>query len=269
MQLAKLAGLRVAAVADVAKHGARLAELGADLLIDKFDTGRAIEVLRAVTRGQLRFAIDIVGKESASFLQKALPQTSSGPRAHLLGLTGLPKEVKEGVVHHKLPIKLFHEAPVVGETLMRWLEALLLANTLKMPRVDIADGGLAGINAALDRMRNGEISGKRLVVPVPATASQNSAPETPITNGVDGIEEDGLAYADRLNADPDRIKFAYWVPNVSGGLVISKIPQRTNWDLKSNQRYAKTAERVGFEYALSQIRFMAGVSTSTTKTWFL
>lgn len=30
-----------------------------------------------------------------------------------------------------------------------------------------------------------------------------------------------------LNDAPDRVKFAYWVPNVSGGLVISKIPQRT------------------------------------------
>jgi alkanesulfonate monooxygenase len=45
---------------------------------------------------------------------------------------------------------------------------------------------------------------------------------------------------------------------VSGGLVISKIPQRTNWDLDSNIKYARTAEKVGFEYALSQIRFMAG-----------
>lgn len=33
--------------------------------------------------------------------------------------------------------------------------------------------------------------------------------------------------ASDVNADPDRVKFAYWVPNVSGGLVISKIPQRT------------------------------------------
>lgn len=48
------------------------------------------------------------------------------------------------------------------------------------------------------------------------------------------------------------------MPNVSGGLVISKIPQRTNWDLDSNVKYAQTAEKVGFEYALSQIRFMAG-----------
>jgi len=30
-----------------------------------------------------------------------------------------------------------------------------------------------------------------------------------------------------INDAPDRVKFAYWVPNVSGGLVISKIPQRT------------------------------------------
>ena len=30
------------------------------------------------------------------------------------------------------------------------------------------------------------------------------------------------------------IRFAYWVPNVSGGLVISKIPQRTNWTLDYN-----------------------------------
>ena len=40
--------------------------------------------------------------------------------------------------------------------------------------------------------------------------------------------------------------------------MISKIPQRTDWSLKSNVRYARTAERAGFEYALTQIRFMAG-----------
>ncbi|KAL2118760.1 hypothetical protein VTJ04DRAFT_5719 [Mycothermus thermophilus] len=60
-----------------------------------------------------------------------------------------------------------------------------------------------------------------------------------------------------LNRDPNRLLFAYWVPNVSGGLVISKIPQKTSWDLDSNIRYAQTAENVGFEYALTQIRFTA------------
>ncbi|MEM5422465.1 dimethylsulfone monooxygenase SfnG [Paraburkholderia sp. BR14263] len=56
----------------------------------------------------------------------------------------------------------------------------------------------------------------------------------------------------------DAVKFAYWVPNVSGGLVVSTIEQRTDWSLEYNQRLAQTAERAGFEYALSQIRFTAG-----------
>jgi len=54
------------------------------------------------------------------------------------------------------------------------------------------------------------------------------------------------------------VKFAYWVPNVSGGLVISNIEQRTGWDIDYNRKLAQIAEASGFEYALSQIRFTAG-----------
>lgn len=57
---------------------------------------------------------------------------------------------------------------------------------------------------------------------------------------------------------PEEIKFAYWVPNVSGGLIISKIEQRTSWDITYNKRLAQLAEENGFDYALSQIRFTAG-----------
>lgn len=54
------------------------------------------------------------------------------------------------------------------------------------------------------------------------------------------------------------IRFAYWVPNVSGGLVVSNIEQRTDWGIDYNRRLAKAAEQNGFEYALTQIRFTAG-----------
>ncbi|MCS5690805.1 dimethyl sulfone monooxygenase SfnG [Cyanobium sp. FGCU-6] len=56
----------------------------------------------------------------------------------------------------------------------------------------------------------------------------------------------------------DPIRFAYWVPNVSGGLVISNIEQRTSWDFDYNIKLAQIAENAGFDYALSQIRFTAG-----------
>lgn len=263
LQLAKAAGLKVAAVFDVAKTGGRISELGADLLVDKYDSKRAVEIIRAVTGGRLRFAIDIVGKESAGHLQELLQKSTTGKRAHLVGLTGLPKEKVGNVVHHTVPIKVFHEAPAVGDTLMKWLEELLSTKTLKLPEVEIAEGGLAGINDALDRLRSGTVSGKRIVVPVGTGQIKTpSEPSTPVGNGGTNLlsngHEDDLAYHERINSDPDRLKFAYWVPNVSGGMVISKIEQHTGWDLKSNQRYARTAEKVGFEYALSQIRFMSG-----------
>ena len=59
-------------------------------------------------------------------------------------------------------------------------------------------------------------------------------------------------------SQPEPIRFAYWVPNVSGGLVISKIPQRTSWDAEYNRRLAQIAEEAGFDYGLTQIRFTAG-----------
>jgi dimethylsulfone monooxygenase len=53
------------------------------------------------------------------------------------------------------------------------------------------------------------------------------------------------------------VKFAYWVPNVSGGLVVSKLPQRTDWTFDYNKWLAQAAEAAGFDYALSQARFFA------------
>jgi FMNH2-dependent dimethyl sulfone monooxygenase len=59
------------------------------------------------------------------------------------------------------------------------------------------------------------------------------------------------------NDNQDEVKFAYWVPNVSGGLVVSKIEQRTHWEYEYNRKLAVLAEKSGFEYALSQVRYMA------------
>lgn len=259
LQLAKRAGMRVICVADAAKHGSRLYDLGADVLVDRVDTERAIDIVKSVSGGRLRFALDATSKDTAQLLQSALRPAEDGRRAHLLGLAGMPKQQINGVVHHSLPIKIFHDAPVIGDSIMSWLEELLLDETLQLPQIEIADGGLAGVNGALDRLRQGVVSAKRIVIPVGETNGQSrSEVQTPQKFGdIDETSEE-LAYHDSINADPDRLRFAYWVPNVSGGLVVSKIPQQTSWDYKSNKRYARTAERVGFEYALTQIRFMAG-----------
>lgn len=168
MQLAKYAGLKVIAIIDVARSGARMLKHGADLLVDRIDTERAVSIVKGITKGKLRFALDTHGRDSAKLLARAMENSDgeAGRRAHLIGLTGLPKEPTNGVVYHSVPIKAFHEAPQVGEGLMIWLEKLLEHRLLTTPEIEVAAGGLEGINAALDRLRDGSVNGPRIVVPL-------------------------------------------------------------------------------------------------------
>ncbi|GLB08430.1 hypothetical protein AtubIFM57258_004319 [Aspergillus tubingensis] len=166
LQLAKLAGLHVICVADIARHGSRLHQLGADVLVDRQDTERAVDIIRGVTGGKLRYAVDIVGAETATLLQRTLDHTirKDGSHSHLLGLTGLPKERNEALVYHTVPIKLFHTSPTVGEQMVSWLEGLLETGALQLPEVVRHEGGLGSINESLEVLRKGSVSGKRIVV---------------------------------------------------------------------------------------------------------
>lgn len=205
LQLGKLAGLRIICVADVAKHGARLYRLGADILIDRFDSARAVEIIQSVTEGKLRFALDAVGKETAGHLQQCLKSQDGTSYAHLVGLTGLPKQTASGIKLHQVPIKVFHSTAAIGEPVMVWLEQLLAANVLAPPDVDIAQGGLEGVNSALDQLREGNASGKRIVVPLgtESVSDQKDEADDKTTTKIGSIE-----YAKKLNSDPERIKFA-------------------------------------------------------------
>lgn len=187
VQLARLVGLRVALVVDKAKHGLRISDdpvLRPDLLIDSHDPERAVAIIRANTRGKLRFGIDTRGRDTAEILLRALgpeePQKQTSPvdsppgtppseptvPAHLVGMSGLPKGQQPGVVFHTIPVKLYHEVPEVGEALSQWLERLLSSRCLTPPRIIDVEDGLHSVNKGLDRMRRGEISGGKLLVDI-------------------------------------------------------------------------------------------------------
>jgi len=140
---------------------------GADLLVDRMDPERAITIIKGITKGKLRFALDAVGRPTATLLAQTMQQEHGDKsRSHLVGLVAVPKPPLDGVIAHSVPIKSFHEAPPVGEGLCIWLEKLLHHNLIQMPDIEVADGGLQGINAALDRLRDGSVNGPRIVVPL-------------------------------------------------------------------------------------------------------
>lgn len=152
-------------VADIARHGKRLLDVGADALVDRLDIARAAEIIRGITGGRLRFGLDTVGRDTATSLQQTLFITEANqPQSHLLGLTGIPKQRHPRITYHTVPIKIFHISETIGGSLTTWLETLLQNSSLILPEVVRAEGGLAGINDALERLRDGSISGKRIVV---------------------------------------------------------------------------------------------------------
>ncbi|KAK7216844.1 hypothetical protein V2G26_004847 [Clonostachys chloroleuca] len=191
IQLAKLAGLRVVVMVDKAKHGLRISNhqsIRPDLLVDSHDPERAISIVKANTKGNLRFGLDTRGKETAEYLLRAIspespltkpgvdednlptpPGTPSvdGHRSHLIGMSGLPKIAPgQEVLLHNVPIKLFHDVPEVGSALTSWLGRLLGEGIITLPDVLDVEKGFENINSGLDRMRRGEISGGKLVVKV-------------------------------------------------------------------------------------------------------
>lgn len=61
----------------------------------------------------------------------------------------------------------------------------------------------------------------------------------------------------------DPVKFAYWVPHVSGGLVTSTSEQRTDWGDDYNRELAVLAESNGFDYSAA-----AGAMVGRVCDWY-
>ncbi|KAM0790565.1 hypothetical protein ACM66B_004434 [Microbotryomycetes sp. NB124-2] len=161
-QLAHVAGLRVIAVADKSKHESRLRALGISHVVDRNDPALAVEQVRDITQGQLRYAIDCVGRQTAEYAMQTLSDLER--EVFLVGLSGLPKQSPRNVRLCDVPIKTFHTNAAVGTGLMRLLEDLIASRELVLPPVEVVDGGLEAVNRALDRMRTGDYPFGRLVV---------------------------------------------------------------------------------------------------------
>jgi hypothetical protein len=148
------------------------------------DLDKAADEIRKEIAAPICYALDTVGSDTALWCQNVLasyrrsvlelPKTDQGQnghdssvdedQSHLICLTSRPKIKDPNVRVHTVPIKLFHENQDIGKLISGWLEELLASRKLKLPDIIFADGGLNAVGPSLERMRKGEVSGKRLVV---------------------------------------------------------------------------------------------------------
>jgi hypothetical protein len=161
--------------------------LGADKIIDRYDLAAASSLIQRHIKSPIRFAIDAIGSQTASWCQDLLVSYTrignrNGPvtpelgtkdldtvgsaevSAHLVCLSGTPKTSAANVQIHRVPIKLFHTNPKLGAAISALLSAMLHSDEIKLPETVIEDGGLHAVVTGLEKLKSGELSGRKLVV---------------------------------------------------------------------------------------------------------
>eukprot|EP01122_Echinamoeba_exundans_P010956 TRINITY_DN4212_c0_g1_i1.p1 TRINITY_DN4212_c0_g1~~TRINITY_DN4212_c0_g1_i1.p1 ORF type:complete len:335 (+),score=99.62 TRINITY_DN4212_c0_g1_i1:197-1201(+) len=164
VQLAHASGFKVIATA-----GARNAEfvksLGADVVVDHSDA-HVVEKIVQAAGGNLTFALDTIGSETAATCLKALRKEGE---AFLHTIAGTPKESPANikVTGGMLAACVGNaEAEQFLDSIAPHLEQLANAGQLKPNEPQVLEGGLAGIPHGLQLLHDGKVSGKKLVAHV-------------------------------------------------------------------------------------------------------
>ncbi|MCJ1399246.1 hypothetical protein MMC11_002448 [Xylographa trunciseda] len=184
IQFAKLSGLTVVATASPHNHSL-VKELGADAVFDYNDPACS-EKIKEFTKDKLYYAFDTIANErTGAMCVAAMASGTSTPLKYssLLGIKKLPREDVDN--KHTLAYTMMGESfrfgpngpefPASKDDIefgkMFWGLAckLLAEKKVKVHPVDVRPGGLKGVLEGMDEMRQGKVSGKKLVYRVAET----------------------------------------------------------------------------------------------------
>ncbi|KAL4864554.1 chaperonin 10-like protein [Aspergillus spectabilis] len=172
IQLAKIYGLSVVAVASIGNFE-YVRQAGADVVLDRNEPEEVLRRVEEWTRGRLRLAFDAVGPVTARLCARAL-RKDTHTASVLVALAGISRDAAEDPDFRTLSlptvkVKLFHNDPAFGTRLLKELTTYLGDGRLKPPRISVLSGGFDAVNLRLTKLRNMEVSGKKLVIRVHET----------------------------------------------------------------------------------------------------
>lgn len=183
VQAARLSGLRVAAACSP-RNFDLVRGLGAELVADYKDAACGTQIREGAGGGEgVAYAMDCIGdKRSVEVCCEALREAGEGgpkPKYTTIIPTELPrKDVTYGLT---VAYTAFGQAMLLGggkekpakeedkEFAVGWLrevQGLLAAGKLKVHPPEVRDGGLEGVLEGLKDLKEGKVSGKKLVYPL-------------------------------------------------------------------------------------------------------
>lgn len=161
IQMAKLGGLNVIAVCSE-RTKSMTEELGAKVVTRDGKTNEEIiEELRSIAGENITRVIDLVGNSTAVAALKTVSKTKP---VHFAPLAMMKEQVVEGhITVHTVEMKRF----VLDEESDKWsqeLNSLIESGKLRLPKIEIMEGGLDVVEAGLERIKKGDMGGAKVVV---------------------------------------------------------------------------------------------------------
>ncbi|CAK7897337.1 hypothetical protein CAAN1_03S07668 [[Candida] anglica] len=167
IQLAKIAGLRVIAVASL-QHQQYLQDLGADVVIDRHLS--ATEIANLVQE-RVDYGVDCVSKETSSVVLDILSQRANASGASttpplFAGIVGLPKEFPTNVEFREVVIKSFHEDVEYGKRFVDVTTEYIHNRAIQPVRHKSYSGGLHSIGDGLQDLEDIGARAEKYVVSI-------------------------------------------------------------------------------------------------------
>lgn len=170
-QIARFSNLRILTVCS-ARTAALSKSLGATYVVirDNRSNDEILEEIATTTKGNIRYAIDLVGPSTAAMCIQAC---STAAQKETLGQEKVPfaplammsskQEVPECVEAHNVEMKRFVLDTSSGVYAFE-LNKLLESGSLKLPQIEVLEGGLNAIQSGLELLKKGDMGGRKLVV---------------------------------------------------------------------------------------------------------
>ncbi len=121
-----------------------------------------VSEIRKLGGDNITRAIDLVGASTAAFCLKAMSTALPGlfaPLAMISSKSVIPENIKIQIVEMKQFV-LDPKCKIYATELNRLVSERLII----LPSIEVLDGGLDGIKSGLERVKTGDMAGKKMVV---------------------------------------------------------------------------------------------------------
>jgi NADPH:quinone reductase-like Zn-dependent oxidoreductase len=163
VQLAAITGLTVITTASPRNHD-YLRSIGAAHVFD-YNASDVADKINSITKNNLKYVLDTVSSETCNIGLKLLAQNGK-----IAWTSGGPTDKKEGVQETAVALGKTHRDTQGSlktlNRLVKMVEQIISEGGIRPNNIEVIEGGLSGIPTGLQKLKEGRVSGKKLIAKI-------------------------------------------------------------------------------------------------------